>query len=62
MHTATASETVSVGPKATTQKSWPVGESGNWYDFHRERAGLRARFAGRMENGKNLTRDPAMAT
>ncbi|AMV44284.1 hypothetical protein ATN79_20290 [Paraburkholderia caribensis] len=54
--------TVAAGGMAET--SWAVGASGNWYDFSVtvdvQGAFLR-RFAGRLENGKDLLSDPAAA-
>ena len=58
---AGAPETISVAPNATAQRLWPVGDSGNWYDFTVSASGFERRFAGRMENGGNLISDPAMA-
>lgn len=44
------------------ERSWKLTDSGNWYDFTLTAAGFERRFAGRMENGKNLISDPAMGT
>ena len=55
-------QTVSVAPNATNEQSWKLTDSGNWYDFTVSVSGFERRFAGRMENGKNLLSDPAMAT
>jgi phospholipase C len=43
-------------------KGWPVSASGNWYDFSvtvDTQPAFRRRFAGRIENGYDLTSDPA---
>ena len=41
---------------------WPVASQGNWYDFTvtTPQGDFRRRFAGRLENGKDTTSDPAM--
>jgi Bacterial phospholipase C, C-terminal domain len=53
---------VAVAPNASAQKTWPISDSGNWYDLTISANGIERRFAGRMENGQNLTSDPAMAS
>jgi phospholipase C len=43
--------------------SWPITDSGQWYDFAVSCDGYAAfqrRFAGRMETGKDAVSDPAM--
>jgi len=54
--------TLSVKPNETALQSWKLTESGNWYDFTASAADFERRFAGRLENGKPLVSDPAMAT
>jgi phospholipase C len=46
----------------TAKQNWPVSASGNWYDFTVTvdgQPGFLRRFAGRIENGKDLVSDPA---
>ncbi|WP_321818814.1 MULTISPECIES: phosphocholine-specific phospholipase C [unclassified Paraburkholderia] len=56
--------TFGVEAGASVSAKWSVSASGNWYDFNvtvdTEAAFLR-RYAGRMENGGDLTSDPASA-
>ncbi|MDM9561512.1 MULTISPECIES: phosphocholine-specific phospholipase C [Bordetella] len=43
--------------------SWPLGDSGNWYDFTvtaNDSKLWSRRFAGRVENGRDSVSDPAM--
>ncbi|MDR5821984.1 phosphocholine-specific phospholipase C [Caballeronia sp. LZ043] len=52
-----------VAANSIGELSWPVTDSGNWYDFtvtSSTSAAFRRRFAGRIENGKDLVSDPAM--
>jgi len=55
--------TRSVEPGAVEELAWPVGDSGNWYDFvvgcSTAPAFVR-RFAGRIETGRDSVSDPAM--
>lgn len=55
--------TVRLAPGASAMQTWPVDKSAGWYDLTLTAAGhdtwLR-RFAGRLENGRDLTSDPAM--
>jgi phospholipase C len=56
--------TFTVAPGANVETNWAVGASANWYDFSVTVGGQAAflrRFAGRLENGKELTSDPAAA-
>jgi phospholipase C len=50
--------TLKPGLKSLT---WDVSKSGSWYDLVIEAPGLRRRFAGRLETGRNSISDPAMA-
>ena len=55
--------TATVQAGQTGELSWPVGDSGQWYDFAVACDGYGAfqrRFAGRMETGKDGVSDPAM--
>ncbi|GAB5096315.1 MULTISPECIES: phosphocholine-specific phospholipase C [unclassified Caballeronia] len=52
-----------VAANSVVEVTWPIADSGNWYDFMVTCSGLNAfkrRFAGRVENGKDLVSDPAM--
>ena len=52
-----------VPPGAAVEVLWPVGDSGNWYDFSVSLQGqpdYGRRFAGRMETGAHSISDPAM--
>jgi phospholipase C len=49
-------------PGDTVESAFDVAASGNWYDFTVTAPGFERRCAGRLENGGNLTSDPAMAT
>jgi phospholipase C len=49
--------TLKPGLKSLT---WDVSNSGNWYDLVVDAPGLRRRFAGRVETGRNSISDPAM--
>jgi phospholipase C len=53
---------LTVAPNQSAEQSWIISDSGNWYDFTATATGFERRFAGRVENGGNLTSDPAMAT
>ncbi|TDE12025.1 phosphocholine-specific phospholipase C [Dyadobacter psychrotolerans] len=49
--------------KSTSEKTWLLDKSGNWYDFTATISGDRnyqRRFAGRVETGKNGVSDPEM--
>lgn len=51
------------GPGAVEELAWPLGDSGNWYDFVVRCSAAPAfqrRFAGRIETGKDSVSDPAM--
>ncbi|WP_175943417.1 phospholipase C, phosphocholine-specific [Caballeronia sp. BCC1704] len=55
--------TVLVPANSVSELSWAVTNSGNWYDFSvtsNASTAFKRRFAGRIENGKDLTSDPAM--
>nr|WP_232316895.1 phospholipase domain-containing protein [Candidatus Burkholderia verschuerenii] len=55
--------TATVAAKGVSELSWPVVDSGNWYDFTvtaNTASSFRRRFAGRIENGRDLVSDPAM--
>jgi len=55
--------TLGVAPGEVGELSWPVGDSGNWYDFSvacDATASFSRRFAGRIEDGKDSVSDPAM--
>lgn len=54
--------TASVGANESIEQSWNIADYGNWYDFTVTAPGFERRFAGRMENGSDLTSDPAMGT
>jgi phospholipase C len=54
--------TASVAANESVEQSWNISDYGNWYDFTVTAPGFERRFAGRMENGSNLTSDPAMGT
>jgi phospholipase C len=55
--------TTTVAPNERAVMEWAVGDYGNWYDLTINvpaLAGFHRRFAGRIENGRDLTSDPAM--
>ncbi|MEI8028523.1 MAG: phospholipase C, phosphocholine-specific [Comamonadaceae bacterium] len=52
-----------VAAQREVRHTWPIKQSGYWYDFTlrvMELAGFTRRFAGRMETGKASISDPAM--
>jgi phospholipase C len=52
-----------VAAQGEVRHTWPIKQSGYWYDFTlrvTELAGFTRRFAGRMETGKASISDPAM--
>ena len=54
---------LSVAPNSVGELSWPVANSGNWYDFSVSTSvspTFKRRFAGRIETGKDSVSDPAM--
>jgi phospholipase C len=57
--------TATVAAGAVGELSWPVTDSGNWYDFTVSASTaptFKRRFAGRIETGKDSVSDPAMGT
>jgi len=55
--------TIRVAPNAEAEQTWPLGDSGHWYDFSvkvKELPAYARRFAGRVETGKDGISDPAM--
>ena len=55
--------TASVAPQREWRRRWPLGASGNWYDFTLTAPalpGFTRRFAGRLETGRDSISDPAM--
>lgn len=55
--------TATVAPNSVGELSWPVADSGNWYDFSvgaSTSPSFKRRFAGRIETGKDTVSDPAM--
>lgn len=62
-YAAPAPQTATVVPGGRTSMGWSVSQYGNWYDFTVDvprLAGFQRRFAGRIENGRDLISDPAM--
>ncbi|WP_116367469.1 phosphocholine-specific phospholipase C [Parahaliea mediterranea] len=52
---------LNIAPGETTEQAWSLKDSGNWYDFTLSSDSYQRRVAGRMENGRDLISDPAMA-
>ncbi|WP_153141646.1 phosphocholine-specific phospholipase C [Paraburkholderia agricolaris] len=56
--------TFQVAGGAVAETNWSVTSSANWYDFTvtvQQQSSFLRRFAGRLENGSDLTSDPAAA-
>jgi phospholipase C len=47
-------------PASSRELRWPVARSANWYDLTAAAPGWERRFAGRMEDGRPGSSDPAM--
>ncbi|AMC33313.1 phosphocholine-specific phospholipase C [Janthinobacterium sp. B9-8] len=53
---------VTIAPSANAEHSWPLYESGHWYDFSVTGSnGFVRRFAGRVETGRHSISDPTNA-
>ena len=53
---------LALGPGGTARQSWPLADSGHWYDFSLSGEGFERRFAGRLDTGAHSTSDPAFGT
>lgn len=51
-----------LAPGARTALHWDAAASGGWYDLHVEQPGVSQRLAGRVEDGRPGSTDPAMGT
>jgi len=54
--------TLRVAANGKADQSWTLTDSANWYDFTVSALGFERRFAGRVDNGRDLRSDPAMGT
>jgi phospholipase C len=60
LYDGSAPETVELAPGKTLKRSWPVSDSGDWYDITVSAEGFERRFAGRVETGAHGISDPAV--